>query len=200
LQTNYVLIDYENVQPKNLGILSGHPFEVFVFVGANQAKVPYDLAEAMQRFGNQARYVKVAGNGKNALDFHLAFYLGELVAREPGACFHVISKDTGFDPLIRHLKKRQVRIRRHSDLGRIPLPGMSAAAGIEQKIAKIIGNLTGRGEAKPKKLGALVNTIHSLFPDSLADAELRLLIEELQKKNYIALNEQIVSYMLPSIS
>ena len=200
MPTNYVLIDYENVQPKTLGVLSGHHFRVIVFMGAKQTKVPVVLAKAMQPFGKNADYVEVAGNGKNALDFHLAFYIGELLAKEPDACFHVISKDTGFDPLIRHLKKRRVRIWRHSDLGRIPLPGMSATTGIDRMIAKIVGNLTGRGEAKPKKLDALINTIHSLFPDCLADADLSLLIDELQKKNYIAVSEESVSYLLPSPS
>ncbi|VGO22093.1 hypothetical protein SCARR_04174 [Pontiella sulfatireligans] len=33
VKNNYVLIDYENVQPKNLEILKGHEFIVKVFVG-----------------------------------------------------------------------------------------------------------------------------------------------------------------------
>ena len=56
LPTNYVLIDLENVQPKNLEILASHPFKVLVFVGANQAKVTYDLAVAMQELGKNAQY------------------------------------------------------------------------------------------------------------------------------------------------
>ena len=61
MTTNYVLIDYENVQPKNLEILAKHPFKVFVFVGANQTKVPYDLAAAMQNLGDSASYIKISG-------------------------------------------------------------------------------------------------------------------------------------------
>lgn len=34
LRTKYVLIDFENVQLRNLEILSSLPFKVFVFVGA----------------------------------------------------------------------------------------------------------------------------------------------------------------------
>ena len=45
--TNYILIDFENVQPKNLELLSKHPFKVYVFVGASQKSVPYELADAM---------------------------------------------------------------------------------------------------------------------------------------------------------
>jgi len=53
LPTNYVLIDFENVQPKNLEVLSNHPFKVFVFVDASQAKLSYDLAAAMQQLGGE---------------------------------------------------------------------------------------------------------------------------------------------------
>ena len=49
--TNYVLIDFENVQPKNLELLEGHSFKVLVFVGANQTKVPLKLAKALQAHG-----------------------------------------------------------------------------------------------------------------------------------------------------
>ena len=65
--TNYVLIDFENVRLSNLEVVQHHPFKVLVFVGANQAKVPFDLASAMQALGNAGRYVKITGSGKNAL-------------------------------------------------------------------------------------------------------------------------------------
>ena len=48
--------------------------------------------------GENGQYVKISGNGKNALDFHLAYYVGELATNDPEVYFHVISKDTGFDP------------------------------------------------------------------------------------------------------
>ena len=80
MATNYVLTDFENARPRNLELLSHHPFTVVVFVGAIQAKIPFDLAAAMQQLGEKGRYIKIAGSGKNALDFHLAFYVGELAA------------------------------------------------------------------------------------------------------------------------
>ncbi len=78
-----------------------------VFIGANQTKVPFEVAQAMQAMGSNAEYVKIAGNGSNALDFHIAFYIGQLAAADPTAFFHIISKDSGFDPLIAHLKIEQ---------------------------------------------------------------------------------------------
>ncbi len=118
--TSYVLIDFENVQPKNLGLLESQPFKVLVFVGANQTKVSLELARALQALGKNAEYIKISGNGQNALDFHIAYYIGKLAAGEPSAQFHVISKDKGFDPLIKHLKGQKIRVQRERDLAEIP--------------------------------------------------------------------------------
>ena len=93
---NYVLIDFENVQPKNLEILASHPFKVFVFVGENQTKVPYELAAAIQTLGANAKYIKISGNGQNALDFHIAYYVGDLAAMNPEANFHIITRGHRF--------------------------------------------------------------------------------------------------------
>ena len=109
LRTNYVLIDYENVQPEVLPGLDADHFKVLLFVGANQAKLSFDIVSAMQRLGTRAEYIKIAGNGSNALDFHIAFYIGHLAAQDQTGYFHIISKDTGFDPLIQHLSRRRDR-------------------------------------------------------------------------------------------
>ena len=98
MPTNYVLIDFENVQPRNLGILADHPFQVLVFIGANQTRVPRNVAVAMQSLGKKAQYVEIDGSGPNALDFHIAYYIGELAATDPAGSYFVISRDKGFDP------------------------------------------------------------------------------------------------------
>jgi hypothetical protein len=84
VRTNYVLIDYENVQPHTLPGLEADHFKVVLCVGANQTKLPYEFAFAMQKLGTRAEYIKSSSNGSNALDFHIAFYLGHLVAQDPG--------------------------------------------------------------------------------------------------------------------
>ena len=110
MKTNYILVDFENVQPKMLGQLSEHPFKVIVFIGANQLKVPFELVSELQQLGDDARYIKITGNGPNALDFHITYYLGELSAKDPEGYFHIVSKDTGFDRLIEHMRERNIRV------------------------------------------------------------------------------------------
>src|SRR5262245_32505198 len=101
---NIILIDFENVQPKDLTPLGGCPCKIKVFCGANQTKIPTGLAAALLSIGADAELVLIQGSGCNALDFHIAYYIGRLSTESPGATFYVISKDTGFDPLIKHLK------------------------------------------------------------------------------------------------
>lgn len=197
MNTKYVLIDFENVQPANLKILKQHAFKVLVFVGANQAKIPYDLAAAMQSLGEDARYVKITGTGKNSLDFHIAYYIGEMAAKEPDACFHVISRDTGFDPLIEHLKSRKIKVHREKDLAEIPVSRMSAATSTEDKVAAIVKNLAGRGQSRPRKVQTLTNSIKSLFADHLSDQQLSALVKDLERRGYIVINNSNVSYQLP---
>jgi len=121
MRKNYVLIDFENVQPGSLAALQHEHFEVKLFLGANQSKVPFEIANAMQSMCGRAEYVKISGNGSNALDFHIAYYLGQLSVKEPHAYFHVISKDTGFDPLIDYMKTKGISVIRENTIEDIPL-------------------------------------------------------------------------------
>ena len=197
MATNYILIDFENVHPKNLELVTKHPFKVFVFVGANQSKVPFDLADTMQLLGNDAKYIKIAGNGQNALDFHIAYYIGELAGRDPEAHFHIISKDKGFDPLIKYLKGRKIKVMRETDLAEIPLLRVPISTSNDEKIAAIVKNLGGRGQSRPRKVRTLENTINNLFTRKLDKSELGTLIKELQKRKLIVVNQGNVSYKLP---
>jgi hypothetical protein len=197
LATNYVLIDFENVHPKNLELLTKHPFKVFVFVGANQSKVPFDLADSMQLLGNDARYIKIAGNGQNALDFHIAYYVGKLAALDPDAQFHIISKDKGFDPLIKYLKGKKIRVQREKDLAEIPILRVPNTTSSDEKIAAIVKNLGGRGQSRPRKVRTLENTINTLFTKKLDKNELASLVREMQKRKLIVVNQGNVSYKLP---
>lgn len=56
LKTNYVLIDYENVQVKSLSLLKDEYFHVRVFLGPKNSKLPVELVVAMQKLGDRADY------------------------------------------------------------------------------------------------------------------------------------------------
>ena len=191
MKTNYVLIDFENVQPKNLELLKGHGFKVIVFVGSKQVKISFDLACAMQSLGADAEYVKIEGNGPNALDFHIAFYMGNIAAKDPDCYFHVISKDTGFDPLIKHLKTKRIYAQREKDISEIPL------LKISKRIDAIVEFLKVRGAAKPRAVKTLSNSINSLFMKKLEEDELGKIMDELIRQKIVVTNGSKVTYQLP---
>jgi hypothetical protein len=198
MKTNYVLIDYENVQPSQVDVLKGDAFKVFVFVGASQTKVVFELAEALQRLGNAAEYVKIEGNGPNALDFHIAYYIGKLAVQDPKGYFHIISKDTGFDPLIRHLKSKKIHVAREKSLAEIPILRISNVTTSDERIDAIVKSLVGRGQSRPRKVQTLTNTINALFGKTLDGKELKAIVAELQTRKLIRVSGEKITYALPS--
>ena len=69
MRTNYVLVDFENVQPKDLGLLKDGTFKVKVFLGPNQSKIPVTVASALQALGDNAEYI-VVGLGSLTYQLH----------------------------------------------------------------------------------------------------------------------------------
>lgn len=200
MRTNYVLIDYESVQPDDLSALEHDHFRVFVFLGAHQSKIAYETAAALQRMGPNAEYVKISGSGPNALDFHIAFYIGQLAARDAEAYFHIVSKDTGFDPLITHLKTRKPTIRalRVKKISDIPLLKAGNAKSTPDRIAVILSDLGKRGAAKPRTVATLSSTIGALFLKQLSDDEIGTLLKALQELGHVSVSGNKVSYNLPA--
>lgn len=198
LRTNYVLIDFENVQPEAISMLDQEHFKVIVFVGATQHKVPFEIAHALQRMGSKAEYVKISGNGSNALDFHIALYIGQLAAADPAAFFHIISKDTGFDPLIQHLKDKKVFAARSKDVADIPFFRASNTRPLEEKLTLVLTKLQQLGTSKPRTVKTFSSTISSLFQKQLAEEEVAAIVAEFQMKAWATVTNSKVTFSLPS--
>ncbi len=194
MKKNYVLIDYENVQPDFMAALEKEHFNVIVFVGANQAKVTFEVASVLQQLGSRAEYIKISGNGSNALDFHIAFYIGQIAAKEQDAYFHIVSKDTGFDPLIQHLKSKKILASRSKSVADIPLVKISNSKTASEKAAAVLTNLKQRGTSKPRTVKTLSSTINSLFQKALLEPEIVAIIKELEKQGAITITETKVAY------
>lgn len=221
MKTNYVLIDFENIQPQSLEKLAQFGFKVVVFVGANQTKVPFELANTMQSLGSDGEYIKLEGNGQNALDFHIAYYIGNLSAKNPEAKFHIISNDTGFDPLIKHLHSRKIQVDRRTAIAEIPILKPAATKRINENagqkpfknstesknkltekeqnesIASIL-NCINKHKGKPSTVKALQNTINAFFRKKLVEQELNDILEEMVAKKIISKNGTRITYNLPA--
>jgi hypothetical protein len=190
-------VDFENVQPEDMDLLqAGDAFKVKIFIGANQVKIPISIARALQSLGSDAEYIQIDGNGSNALDFHIAYYMGRLAIECPDSFFHVISKDTGFDPLIKHLKKQKVFCQRSISIGDIPLVKSKNMKSVEEKIEVIIDNLIKRGASKPRTLKTLCSSVKAQFVNQVTEEDVAALVKQLEKRGVLVINEGKVSYHL----
>lgn len=194
MHPQYILIDYENVQPEPMAELEAEPFKVMVFVGATQKKVPIEVAAAFQRLGSRAQYIRIDGTGPNALDFHIAFHLGVLAQQDPTAYYFVVSKDSGFDPLIRHINSRKTFACRVKDLLEVPPIRAARAKTAPERASVVASHLAQRAQMRPRTLKALAGTVRSLFLKELTDSDVSSVIRTLQSRGVLDVQEDRVTY------
>ena len=194
MRKNIVLIDFENIQPSSLEALTHDHFRVLVFVGANQTRVPFEIAAAIQRMGESAEYIKISGNGPNALDFHIAYYIGKLASQEPGAYFHIISKDTGFDPLVQHLKGKKIYSSRSTSIADIPLVKASAIRSPTERAALFITKLKQPKVTKPRTLKTLSSAVATHFQKQLSDEDIVAVVSAMEASGFLSIEGGKIVY------
>ncbi len=196
-RTNYVLVDFENVQPQDIDLLKAGPFKVKVFLGPNQLKIPVSLAAALQSLGDNAEYISLETAGNNALDFHIAYYIGVLSSVEPTAFFHIISKDTGFDSLLKYLKGKKIFAQRSICIADIPYFKPALSTSPEAQVEVVIADLIRRKASRPRTQKTLLSTLHALFKRELSEQQLAALFAALCKRSVVKVDGSRVSYTLP---
>lgn len=213
MRTNYVLIDYENVQVKSLELLDDEQFQVKIFLGIKNTKLSTEFVLSREKLGNRAEYIRLEKAGENALDFHIAYYLGQIVSKDPTGFFHIISKDKGFDPLISHLKSIKIFSSRSESIEEMPcfsdqlkkaapLNPMPKAASanltiISEETKLSIKHIIGLKASKPRKLKTLKSTIHAKLGKQTTSQTIDKIITELKNLKYLETDDQKVSYKLP---
>lgn len=116
LKKTILFVDYENIQNIDLSVIQEQEIEIKIFVGQAQNKIPIELVQVTQKFGQKVEWIKIEGSGSNALDFHIAFYLGRFSKSIGEGSFLILSKDKGFDPLIKYINKSKVNCQRIQSL------------------------------------------------------------------------------------
>jgi hypothetical protein len=212
------LIDFESVQPKSLSLLTAEQFRVYVFIGPKNAKLPRDVVLSVHAFRGRAEYVELETAGPNALDFHLAYYLGKLVSTDPSGFFHIISKDKGFDPLVLHLKGKDVLSARSESIEEMPcfkqfavkgddenaLSGQKKPGGavgsltVDDLIKIVIDDLIKRKAAKPRSQKTLKSTIHARCGRHVSAATIDAVYAALVTRGYVKVDGEKLIYELPA--
>ena len=153
MNLTHILVDFENVQPTaaDIGLVRGDGLRLAIFRGPGQKKYSADVAEAWQPLGGNVTFVHCSKVGRNAVDMHIAFHLGELVAASRGSAgghahFVIVSKDTDFDPLLMYIRAQGFEASRVSTI-KAALHG--GAAEKAEPLAARTRSRRGKAEAAP---------------------------------------------------
>jgi len=130
----HALVDFENVQPslEALAKLAPGFTDVWLFHGPHQAKQARAFAASHER----VTLVPRSGQGPNALDFHLTFYLGYMAAKHPDAELVVVANDRGYDPMLAHARILRFSARRVGYKAPATKPVVAKKAVAKKTVAK----------------------------------------------------------------
>lgn len=130
--------------------------------------------------------------------------------------FHIVSKDKGFDPLVKHLKARGIRVVREPNLGATlqpakkspvspkapPQPAPQAhkpatAQTAKQRAAIIAEALRKPQSTKPRTNKTLAHHVASHFSSQkLTQSEIQAIVDTLRSRGVITIEAGKVSYAL----
>lgn len=195
MEKSLLLIDYENIQELSK-INNLNNVEVKVFVGSNQTKIPVDIVINTQKLGLDLQWLKINGQGKNALDFHIAFYLGFAMKEDVFSNYYILSKDGGYDPLITHLKSvHRKKARRITNIGQ--LTDKQTTTKMTPDMNKLVEHLKKiQGNSRPKKKKTLVGFAMSAFSNKKSIDEVDEIIESLFMIGKLTENNGLLKYSI----
>jgi len=178
-----LFVDFENVSHIDLAAVPSG-VRVPFFLNAAQKSVPKDLLTGVAKLGERFEAIEVEGYGKNALDFHIAFYIGERLASSPKTPCVILSKDQGFDPLVTHLIRRGFDVRRVTTLAdafsgkAVPSPPSESPATGRWEVA--LQSLIKMPKTnRPRKRTSLVAHLYAHFGKKVPQAEIEQIVTRL---------------------
>ena len=179
------LIDHENLSKIDLTQVPGGA-RAMLFLGANDASVKRTLLTGAVKLGERLKLVEIEGSGKNALDFHIAFYLGEILTRTPTAKCVVLSKDQGFVPLVKHLSARGFNVDQVDELATVKVAKAKSAPAEDPHYAHVLKGLKKQDKrALPHTLEKLQKHVANLVKGRGVDEHVPKLVKRLFKDGLV---------------
>ncbi|MFT3781480.1 MAG: PIN domain-containing protein [Nibricoccus sp.] len=217
---NHIFVDFENVHEVDLSLIGQKSFHITVLIGPKQTKLDAALVEKLLKHTDSAHLVRLKESGYNAVDFSLAYYVGRAAVLYPSAFFHIISKDTGYDPLVAHLRSNQVRAHRHADFASlkemlnngksstaptekpspIPTPATPVPADTtiakkktslpDERVARTLEHLQSHAKNRPAKETTLVHHILTILGKDATETNAKQVIHSLRAINKLSITDK----------
>ena len=131
------------------------------------------LVEKLMEHAATVQLVRLTTSGDNALDFALAYYVGRAAVADPTGWFHIVSKDTGFDPLIEHLRSRHIHARRHDAFTTLTFSALAKppSAQPEDLMPRVREHLAKHVNNRPKRKKTLLSHLRAFLGNAVTEAD-----------------------------
>jgi hypothetical protein len=166
-RTNYIFIDFENLQEIDLDRIMDKPVKVVLVLGERHKYLPVALVKKLIKYAPQVSLVETGRSGKNALDLVLAHHIGHAKKDDPHGYFHILSGDKDFDALVGHLKDNGTLAARRAAFAEIPV-----LMDNDERVDFLARHFSSKGISRAGKRKTLESQIQALFGKALSPAEL----------------------------
>jgi hypothetical protein len=188
---NHVFVDFENVHEVEPAVIGAKSVSLTLLLGARQTKLDVALVEKLMEHAATVQLVRLTTSGENALDFAIAYYVGRAVMADPTGWVHIVSKDTGFDPLIEHLRSRHIHAQRHDDFTALTFsgPAKPPSAPPEDLMPRVLEHLAKHVNNRPKRKKTLVSHLRAFLGNAVTEAHVLDLVEKLSKAGRLSIGD-----------
>jgi hypothetical protein len=203
---NHVFVDFENVHQIDASVIGTKAVRFTLLLGARHTRLDVGLVEKLMEHAASVQLIRLTTSGKNALDFALAYYVGREVSANPAAFIHIVSKDTGFDPLIEHLRSRHIHAYRHDSFETLTFSGTPKAAtvapkakteGQEDSLTRVLERLRKHVTNRPKKKTTLLSHLKANLGKDATEADAAKLLDMLCQPGHVRIGDKdAVTYHL----
>ena len=191
-----ILVDYENVSTteglKGAEYLNEND-TLIIFYSQCCEKIRAEYIELIEQSQCEFKTYKLARIGKNALDFHIAYYLGIKSSEE--VYHYILSKDKGYDPLIASINKNSKRIIAKRIISLDDLQ-VNEEKSISPEYKILVNKINTFAKSKRPKSESKLKTFiqNQIFPNMKVE-EIMNLIEEMYRNKFISKGQNnIISY------
>jgi hypothetical protein len=189
---NHVFVDFENVHEVNPAVIGARSVSLTLLLGARQTKLDAALVEKLMEHAATVQLVRLTTSGNNSLDFALAYYVGRAVMTDPTGHFHIVSKDTGFEPLIEHLRSRHIHAQRHDDFATLAFSGVAKppSAPLKDLMPRVLEHLARHVDNRPKRKKTLLSHLRAFLGNAVTEADVVDLVEKLCKAGRVSIGDK----------
>lgn len=184
-RTTYIFIDYENVQAIDLSLIAGKPVKVVLAMGKNQTSVPKALVKHLVEFKEQVELVDNEHPGKNALDFVMVYEIARRALQDPTGYFQIVSRDKGFDALVKYLRTQGTFSARIEDFSKIAALMDPLKLTAKQRTERYLERLQHTTSNRPARKKTLLSQISTFFGKTLDDQACEQIVSQLIKSGEI---------------